>query len=78
MFNDTTGSGDASAVQLDYESSYKAEDTSFVGFDGEVHHLRMIALQRECFFHEPRVLHGATLTQMYIRFGVHVEKVSQP
>ena len=35
-FNDTSGSGDASAVQLDQHSSYKAEGTAFMGFDGEV------------------------------------------
>ncbi|CAM9801896.1 unnamed protein product, partial [Hapterophycus canaliculatus] len=35
VFNDTSGSGDVSAVQVDQQSSYKAEDTSFVGFAGE-------------------------------------------
>lgn len=35
-FNDTRGALDISAVQLDEESSYMAEDTSFIGFQGEV------------------------------------------
>lgn len=36
LFNDSTESSDLSAVQVDKKSSYKAEDTSFVGFQGEV------------------------------------------
>ncbi|CAM9271368.1 unnamed protein product, partial [Ectocarpus sp. 8 AP-2014] len=35
VFTDTGGSPDLSAVQADEDSSYKAEDTSFVGFAGE-------------------------------------------
>ncbi|CBJ26637.1 adhesin-like protein [Ectocarpus siliculosus] len=35
VFTDTEGSSDLSAVQADEDSSYKAEDTSFVGFAGE-------------------------------------------
>jgi len=36
VFNDTLGGAELSAVQVDRESSYKAEDTSFLGFYGEV------------------------------------------
>ena len=36
VFNDTFGGAELSAVQVDEESSYKAEDTSFLGFYGEV------------------------------------------
>lgn len=36
VFNDTSGSSDLSAVQVDDSSVYMAEDTSFVGFEGEV------------------------------------------
>lgn len=36
VFNDTFGGAELSAVQVDQESSYKAEDTSFLGFYGEV------------------------------------------
>lgn len=32
VFDDTSGSGDVSAVQVDAESSFMAENTSFVGF----------------------------------------------
>ena len=35
-FNDTSESKDFSAVQVDATSSYLGEDTSFVGFAGEV------------------------------------------
>ena len=35
-FIDTTKSSDLSAVQVGKGSTYKAEDTSFVGFEGEV------------------------------------------
>lgn len=35
-FKDTRKSSDLSAVQVDEKSSYTAEDTSFVGFQGEV------------------------------------------
>lgn len=35
-FNHSAGGLDLSAVYLDMESSYMAEDTSFHGFDGEV------------------------------------------
>lgn len=36
IFSDTSGSPDISAVQADEASTYKAEETSFVGFAGEV------------------------------------------
>lgn len=36
VFNDSSGSSDLSAVQADGESSYAAEESSFVGFTGEV------------------------------------------
>ncbi|CBJ33868.1 probable extracellular nuclease (ISS) [Ectocarpus siliculosus] len=35
VFTDTGGSSDLSAVQADEDSSYKAEETSFVGFAGD-------------------------------------------
>lgn len=35
-FEDSSGSSDISAVQVDHKSSYMAEYTSFTGFDGEV------------------------------------------
>ena len=46
VFNDSSGSADVSAVQLDDQSSYKAEDTSFVGFTGEVPRF-LIVFRRE-------------------------------
>ena len=35
-FSDSSGSLDLSAVQVDRKSTYTAEDTSFIGFEGEV------------------------------------------
>ena len=46
VFIDTSESEDLSAVQADQDSSYKAEDTSFVGFVGEVRFLAFCVLGR--------------------------------
>lgn len=40
VFSDTSMSSDLSALQVDQDSSYMAEDTAFVGFLGEVQHER--------------------------------------
>ena len=37
----TKESSDLSAVHVDEDSTYKAEDTSFVGFEGEVRGFRV-------------------------------------
>ena len=50
QFSDYSGAIDLTAVQLDKNSEYDAEDTSFLGFTGEVRgHQSTISLHRFVF-----------------------------
>lgn len=61
--SDSSRSPDLSAVQVDHASSYMAEDTSFIGFEGEV-----------CFVHNSLHATNFRFRISTIKISVHEEK----